>query len=148
VAEAQSKAQPDPVLGQRVADLMAHASQEAEARQQGQQVLWFRPAGPAVALTDYEAMTAPFDSKASSDAYAQATGDARTPGSTGDLAATTLAIDYLAILERAYRQRHTMTRPRAMAHMLGRKLGHGNSRGPLATGVLTYLEGILREAKA
>ena len=60
---------------------------------------------------------------------------------------TTTQIDYLAIMERAFRARHTMSRPRAMLHAMGRKAGHGSNTGPLVRGVLEHVRGLVKQSK-
>ena len=61
------------------------------------------------------------------------------PGNSGDLVLCNAQIDYLNMMERAFRARHTMTFPRCIAHHCGRRTGQGSDAGPLRYGVLDYL---------
>lgn len=136
----------DPAFEARMRDLQEHAQDEAEQRPQGGQVRWFRPTGWSGDLDDYQAMAVPFDRKELNDLYIQAvTGD--PPGTTGDLVAAGTQIDLLAIMERAFRQRCTMRRSRAMAHAVGRYTGHANPLGVPIGGMLGHIRSIVKQSK-
>jgi len=148
-ATPQSVADMDPDFQTRLKELEQQAAAEYQARSQGGQVLWYRPGGEFSSdVFDLSAMGEPFDRSQANQDYIAAVKDPDNPGVSGDLVAATTQIDYLAVLERAYRMRHTMRRPRAVAHMLGRKLGHGNDLGPIVKCGLEYVRGLLRQAKA
>ena len=65
--------------------------------------------------------------------------NASDPGNSGDLVLCNAQIDYLSMMERAFRARHTMTFPRCIAHHCARRKGQGSDAGPLKYGVLDYL---------
>ena len=73
--------------------------------------------------------------------------DVKNPGTSGDLAVTTVQIDLLAAMERAWRMRHTMRRPRTFCHAMGRKNGHGDDSGPLVQCQLEYVRGLTKQSK-
>jgi hypothetical protein len=151
MADPSAKVDMDPNFENRLRDLKAQAAQEYEARSRGEQVLWFRPLGPdgqpvPVPPFDWEALAVPFSRQASNDGYAAACADPDAPGVTGDLIAATTMVDYLACLERAYRMRHTMTRPRAVCHLLGRKRGQGIDLGGFGA-TIQYLRAVLAQAR-
>ena len=62
------------------------------------------------------------------------------PGNHGDIMMCITQIDYLSVMERAFRARHTVTFPRNVAHHCSRKAGEGDEAGPLQYGVLDYLK--------
>lgn len=141
----ESKAKVDPNFEQRLRDLRDAAKAEFTARQGDQPVKWNRPTDYEADLEDWDAMSDPFDRSAANGQFVEAVEDANNPGTTGDLVATTTQIDYLAVMERAFRARTTSTRPRMMAHLSGRKKGHGSDRGPLIQCTLEYVRSILRQ---
>lgn len=147
MADPVSKADIDPVFEKRLRDIQQAAAAEHDQRSVGGQVLWDRPTGWAGVLTDFQAMHTAFARDKANADYLEATKDPKHPGTTGDIAATTTMIDYLATLERAFKVRHTLRRPRAMAHTLARKYGHGHQHGPLIQSVLEHVRRTLRQAK-
>jgi hypothetical protein len=139
----------DPVLDLQIQTLRDQARDEATQRPRGNQVKVMMPdlRNWSGDLFAYEDMASPFDRSQSNAWFTEATKDAKKPGTTGDLALTTLQIDLLATLERSFRARHTMSRPRAMAHVTGRKFGHSHDRGPLSQGYMEFLRGIEKDSK-
>lgn len=148
MADPVSTAQIDPVFQSRLEDLQAHAAAEGDARPQGNQVSWCRPAGWAGNVFDLAAFAPPFDTKAATADYMAAVKTPGSPGTTSDLIATTTQIDFIATMERAFRARQTLRRPRAVAHMAARAAGHGNSQGPLTQLGLEYVRAIIARGKA
>lgn len=142
----QSVVQIDPVFEKRLVDLRNQAEHEADARAAGGQVRWFRPEGWDGDVFDLAGFGPPYSRAASNQAYLAAVKDPLKPGTTGDLMATTTMIDFLAVLERGLRNRHTMRRPRATAHALARLRGHSHAAGPLAR-MLEHMREILRLAR-
>lgn len=147
MADPVSKAQIDPNFEKRVRDLQRAAQAEYDGRSGTGQVQWLRPTGLTGGLFDLEGLHVPFNRDAANKDYLEAVKNPDQPGTTGDVVATTTMIDSLAAMERAYRSRHTLRRPRAMALMLGRKRGHGNERGAVTQGFLEYVRSLMRQAK-
>jgi hypothetical protein len=116
---------------------------------QGNQAQWMMPVanGWKGSPFDYEGMAQPYSRAQSNAWFTKATANAAQSGSTGDLIATTTQVDYLACMERAFRARHTMSRPRAMCHTMGRKMGHGLDTGPLSRSIIEYIQGVNTQAK-
>lgn len=139
----------DPVLSDQLKSLQKQAAAEHPARLKGEQSQWMMPdlKGWSGSLFDYDGMAKPFDSSASSDGFTKATADAQSPGTTGDMIISTTQIDYLAVMERSFRDRHSMSRIRAMCHAMTRKNGHGNDRGPLSQCIQEYLNGLIKGSK-
>jgi hypothetical protein len=139
----------DPILAGLLTSLQQQAATEQAARLNGTQAIWMMPPlnGWSGSMTDYDSMEKPFDRSSSNDSFKQATADPSQPGTTGDMVVATTQIDYLAIAERSFRMRHTMTRSRAMCHAMTRKNGHGNERGPLLQCVQEYLNGAIKASK-
>ena len=80
--------------------------------------------------------------------YVDAIKDPDSPGVEGDLQRSAIQVDYLAQMERAFRARHLSTRPRMMAHALGRIKAHGSPKGALVQLALEFVREIDKQAKA
>jgi hypothetical protein len=141
-----SRAHIDPAFEAILEDIQEQAAAEVSGRSVGDQVLWARPAAWDGNVYDLSAFSAPFARDASNADYVSAVEDPDNPGVTGDLVVSTIQIDFLATQERAYRNRHTMRRPRAVAHVLARLQGHASPVGPIG-GMLDYVRVLLQRAK-
>jgi hypothetical protein len=98
-------------------------------------------------LFDWDNMSKPFSRKKSNDNFIEAIKKVASPGVSGDAVITTTQVEYLAIMERTFRARHTNSFPRVMAHMLGRRRGHGDQEYGLFTkGLLQYVRGIVKQS--
>jgi hypothetical protein len=144
---AKSKADMDPNYEKRCRDLQAHAEREYQARKLGNQVPWFRPASWGGDPFDYDAMHPPFARDKANADFLAAVSNPADPGTTGDVELTTTEADALATMERAFRVRHTLRRPRAVAHLLSRKQGHGDPPGPLIALYVEHVRSLLTMAK-
>lgn len=134
-------------FSRRLQELREVARLEYEGRRSGGQVRWFRPDGWDGDLFNFVGMHAPFSRDDANQQYLDAVKDPANPGTTGDVVAATTQIDFLACLERAFRVRHTLRRPRAMAHMMGRMAGHASEHGPLVQCGLEYVRAVLKQAR-
>lgn len=129
----------------RVRDLQSHAEEEAQARTTGEPVQWFRPTGFS---------TDPFDTQSLADGFSRDEANVdfsriinpEDPGTTGDLIAVATMVDYLAVMQRAFRARHTASRARMAAQAAARKKGHGNVQGVFSQLPLEYVRNLLRKA--
>lgn len=148
IPKPQSKADLDPNFEKRFRDLKTHAAAAAVAGGTGGQVLWFRPAGWNGDPADIEGLSVPFSREKANEAAVAAVKDVSAPGTTADTAVTTLMIDTLACMERAFRVRHTLRRPRAMAQAIGRQRGHGSDTGPLVQCGIEFARGIVNQGKS
>ncbi len=146
MATPKAKAGVDPNYERQCRKLKTHAKAEHAKRSTGEQTTHYRPVGWNGDPFDYEGMSPPFNrDKANSD-YEDAVKDPSAPGTTGDVVATTTMIDTLGAMERAFRVRQTLRRPRAMAHHLARQRGHGDDLGPFTQLNLEYVRAILKQA--
>lgn len=145
---AAAKADMDPNYELRLRELRDHAAAELPARSQGNQVPWNRPGPLTTSVFAVQALETPFQRTTSNDACVAAISDPKNPGVTGDVVATTLMIETLACMERAFRMRHTMRRPRAMAHALSRLKGHGDPNGAFGRNGVEYIRQVLKQARA
>ena len=129
--------------------VQAQADAEQRARRRGEQSVWMMPAanGWNGNLFDFAGLARPFDRSQANAWFVDALKDAGNAGTVGDMIVTTTQIDYLAIMERSFRMRHTMRRPRAILHMLARKAGHGHNNGPLVQAALEYVRGLVKQNK-
>ena len=147
---AKAKVKMSQVLYARLKSLQSQAAAESQARITGDQACWMMPEDPNWdgRLDDYEGMAAPFDRTEVNQAFDSAVTDGNNPGVVGDLAVASIQVDYLAIMERAFRARHTMSRARTMCHAMARKMGHGSESGPVQKCVIEYILGLLQLARA
>ncbi len=144
-----SKADMDPVFEKRFRELQQHAQTEYTQRRTGGQVKWDRPIDWNGNPFDFEGMHLPPFSREKANAdYLKAVQNPDAPGTTGDVVATLTMIDVLAIMERAFRVRYTMRRPRGVAQLLGRKRGQGDAKGAFIESYVEYLRAVLEQSKA
>jgi hypothetical protein len=147
VAKPQSTIHMEPNFEKRLRELQQHAALEVARRSLGQQVPWHRPAGWNGDPTDVEGLSAPFDRSVANQCAVDAIKDKDKPGTVGDVVAATTMIDYLATMERAFRVRHTMRRPRAVAHALARMKYQADPFGPFIQGGVEYARELIKRAK-
>lgn len=147
---ATSKVQVDPNFEGQIRQLRQRAKEESEALRNGGQTQWLMPDSDQWAgdLFDIEALSEPFVREQANDQFEEATKDPTDSGVVGDLITTTLQVDYLACMERAFRARHTMRRPRTFAHAASRKRGHGDERGTLTQANLEYIRNTIALSQA
>jgi len=86
-------------------------------------------------------MTKPFD-RADLNTEAKDNLNAADGGKVGIGAGKTLQINYLGMMEKAFRLRH-MTIVRAHAHTAGRKLAHGHANGIHTGDIISYIQNML-----
>ena len=67
------------------------------------------------------------------------------PGVVGDLTKTTMQIDHIATMERAFLARHASSWPRVTALALGRHRGHGNDKAGTFDIILYYFDQLSKE---
>lgn len=98
-------------------------------------------------LFDLDGMLKAFARDENWQDFKDAIKDPENAGTTGDLIASQLQSEYLAVQERAFRYRHA-TPCRLLLHAAARSYGHGAERGVLKLAVLGYIENILKSAKS
>ena len=137
----------DQGLESLVTSVRTQAAAEADARNAGNPTKWMRPPlqGWSGDLFDYAGIAKAFDSETVSGYATDAVADSAAPGTSGDLTLATLQLDVLGAMERSWRERN-MGRARAIAHMSGRKYGHGHERGTLVN-VIEYLRDLAAKNK-
>lgn len=97
-------------------------------------------------LTDLSGISSAFSREEHSEDVVEAIKNVDEPGVIGDLIASAMQGDYLAMQERAFRSRHTsVVRRRLQA--AARRAGHGDDRGLFKRGVLGYVESVLKQSK-
>jgi hypothetical protein len=145
----ESRSRVDPNYERQLKTLQAQAAAEADARSNGNQARWMRPdlQGWSGSLDDWEGMSKPFDRTDANASAVEAMADATNPGTSGDVVAGTVMAHYLGTMERSFRARHHLRRPRATAHLVGRKRGHGDNQGTLVQSGLEYVRGLVARAK-
>lgn len=109
---------------------------------------WFNPdrGGWSGDLADLVGMSQAFSRDENAEDYQSAMKDGQNAGVVGDLIASQLQGDYLAIMERAYRARHHSAL-RCAVHAAARSNGHYNSKGLFQQGVLGYITNIIKAAR-
>jgi hypothetical protein len=136
----------DPNFQKQITERQMEAQKEEEKRKTGDQVPWYKPVGWGGNPFDYSAMEPPFNRDQANADFEKAVKDTKAPGRSGDLVATTTMIDYLSVMERAFKARHTYTFARAVAQQTARKKGHGTAgKGLFSQGILKYVQGILKQ---
>lgn len=147
---ASSKVDLDPTFERWVRALRAAAEQAALKLSAGLAAPWMLPlsGGWPEDLFDWDGLSEAFSRAELNEAFVSAIRDAEDPGVVGDLISATTMIEYLAVAERAFRARHTMRRPRAFAHALGRLQGHGHEKGTLTKTALEYVRGLVQQSKS
>lgn len=84
-----------------------------------------------------------FDRSEIHENYTGCLADPEEAGSSGDTQALVLQNDWVAMQERAFRARHA-TSVRCAVHSAGRRSGHAHDKGVIRTGVLKYIEDVLK----
>ena len=126
-----TKASVSTVFTQRLRELQQNADDMQKAFQGEGQRTWQVPTELETSLLDIAKLHDPaFDREEINNEYQNATNDPTNAGTTGDVIALKLQIDYNAMEERAFRHRH-MSLCRAMCAGHGRRRGQG--RGILWT---------------
>lgn len=140
--KSSKKSSISPILQELIRDLATQAEKEQEKRRENKQCEWQMPVknGWSGDLFKWKELDKPFDAKKPNDELEKAIKDPENPGNGGDLVNTNTQIEYLAMMERAFRARHTMTFPRAVAHCSARRNGQSKEGGPLKQSLLKYLE--------
>ena len=144
IPKSTQKSGMDPKLEDLIEEITTQAKDEAEERKQNKQVKWTMPPKSDWDgdLFKWKEMYKPFDSKKSNEDLKKTVKDAKDPGNGGDLVNTATQIEYLAMAERAFRARHTMTFVRGIAHSTARRYGFSQEGGPFKLSVKKYLEDI------
>jgi hypothetical protein len=144
---ASAKVNMDPKFQDRLNDLRDHAKKESDDRKLGNQVKWFRPKDWDGDLFQWQQIEDPFKRDQANNEGVDAIKSPKAPGVTGDVVAASTMIETLSLQERAFRVRHTMRRPRAVAHMLSRKKGHGDPKGAFQQNGIEYINQILKQSR-
>lgn len=145
----RSRVDVDPVFEKQINALRQAFQKAAEAVLEGKQPGWMTPEklGWDGDLSNLVGMALMFDRSTATNQFVEAVSDPTNPGTSADLIAATTMIDWLACMERAFRNRHTMPRNRAMLHAANRMRGHGSENGALVTSGLEYLRRLIASAK-
>jgi len=118
-----TKASVSVTFTKRLRELQKNADAMQDAFQGNGQRSWQIPEEMSTSLLEVEKLHEPaFEREDMNNEYDSATNDPANAGTTGDVIALKLQIDYNAMEERAFRHRH-MSLCRAMC------LGHGRRRG-------------------
>ena len=139
----------DPVFQKQLKTLQTQAAAEADARLTGSQTQWMMPekyewSGDLTAIED---LSKPFSRKYSNDKALDAIKDPSKPGTVGDLIVTSTQIDYLAVMERAFRVRHGSGRIRMLLQANARRQGQGQDGGSLVQCPLEYVRALVKQSK-
>lgn len=137
----------DPNFEKTLRSLKDQARQRYEARKTCGQAKWFRPPDWDGDPFNLEGLGEPFDRSAANEDLVSAISDPADPGTTGDVVACSVMINFLSVAERAFRVRQTLRRPRAAAHCMARERGHGDDSGPFVQLGVEYVRGLLKQAK-
>lgn len=133
----------DPNFEKRLRELTEHAKKEFEERPKGERTLWYRPENFNGDVTDLDLLGEAFEREQANREGVDAIKSAKAPGVSGDTVAAITMVETLSVMERSFRLRHTMRRPRAVAHAMGRLKGHGDPKGPLSQNGIEYVRQII-----
>ena len=147
MADPVSRINMDPNFEKRLRDLRDHAAEQSTAVRDGGQRTYMTPEDWNGDPLDVEGLSVPFARTQANQQMIEAMADQSNPGTTGDVVAASLMISELAVMERAFRVRHTMRRPRAAAHTAARRQGHGSDTGPLIQLGVEYVRSVIQQAK-
>lgn len=150
--QTESVAEVDQNFEQQFKSIVTQASAAAQQVSQGLGAQWYAPS-PLGSWTgdlfDWKGMSSAFDRANLNTLYSKViTEQNGKVGVTGDLVALGHQIEYMSLLERAYRNRHCFRSPRLVAHANGRTTGHGNDSGPIGRAIVDYTRNVLKQAKA
>ncbi len=148
MADPQSKVDMDPKYEKQLRKRKQDAKKEADKRKQAKGAAWDRPEGWSGDTANYTDMHTPHDRQNANDGLIAAISKPSAPGTTGDVVAASIMINRLSVMERAFKVRHTLRRCRGMAHVIGRKLGHGNDNGPYGRLGVEYVRAVIQQSKA
>lgn len=145
----QSKVDVDDRFETQIRELRKSNEAGAKAALEGEQPKWMQPdkGDWDGDLFDIDGISDAFDREEINDKFKESIENTEDAGVDGDLVTATLQIDYLGCMERAFRSRHTMRRPRAMGHAAGRMAGHGDEKGVLAQTALEFVRGLVKQSK-
>jgi hypothetical protein len=136
---------PGELLRKQFESLRRYAAQDGMALLGQAFRTWYTPekeswsGGPF----DLTGLQMPFSRAQHEQEFDSAVANAANPGTVGDLAASQLQGDLLASLERAYRSR-LRTSVRNKMHAAARRIGQGNTAGPIIVGMQNYIERIIK----
>ena len=141
----------DPLFSKQVQELAQKAKEQNE-RRFGKGVKWMMPKkeGWSGDPFKYQEMEQMFGTPGRghgeklADWTEEVLKDGDNPGMSGDLIVISTQADYLSMMERAFRSRHTMSRPRAWAHAIGSHAGQGEPQGAFKQNAMEYISGILK----
>ena len=142
-----AKANMDPNFENRLRDHRTWAEVTGEELAKSGAVPWFRPEGWNRDINDIHGVSAPFNPATATQNFLDAVTDAKSPGTTGDVVATTNMVSALATMERAFRARHLLRRPRATVHASGRFQSHGAEVGVFTAAYIETMRRILEEGR-
>ena len=141
---ASKKSNMSEVLSQLIESLSSQCVETADARKSGDQSKWLMPEKDQTEwngdLFDFAGINKPFDSEKPNQEFIDSIKDVDSQGVSGDLISSQVSIEYLAVFERAFRQRHTQSFPRSVLHGGARKYGLGADSGVLKWVILKYLQ--------
>ena len=134
----------DKVFLDRLEELRTQAASLANSLQGASSRKWQVPEadGWDGNVLDLEGISKAYDRQGLNQAYEDLLKGGKG-GSVGECAALKLQIDYLAVLERAFRTRH-MTSVRARMHAAGRRRGHGNKSGVFTGSIVPHVQNLLK----
>ena len=130
----------------RLKEFVSYSAVAAEATLGLRQTTWYRPSDLVTALSDSEKISDSFSRKQQDTEFDAVVSDADKAGTIGDLIVLQSQGDLMACMERAFRVRNQSS-CRSRCQPAGRLAGHGGDLGPVALGMLGYLQGIDRMNK-
>lgn len=131
------------VFKAQIERLRKHAEEEDLSIRNQEPSVWYAPANFTANIFNFVKMNEALSRAEHEQGFIDTVGSKDEIGTTGDLAMTQLQGDFLATLERAYKQRH-MSSVRMRIQAAGRRMGHAAETGVIPFGMKRYVEHIDR----
>jgi hypothetical protein len=133
------------VFATTVGDLQSQAAAQAKAAHKAGDRKWQKPEAVKSVL-DIQGIGKGFDREAANANFGKIISGTKAGGTTGDAISVKTQVDYVAVVERAFRARHC-TPVRCLALAIGRRDGHGKPNGIFGGGVQKYAQDVLKSGQ-
>jgi hypothetical protein len=127
-------------------DLQTQAAAQASASHGKGTRPWQVPMAVTDVL-DITGITQGFNRDIANANYEAIIASTKAGGTTGDVIAVKVQVDYVGVMERGFRARHC-TAVRGFALALGRRNGHGQPKGIFGGGVGKYVQDALKAGQS
>ena len=135
----EPKTEVGTVFREQAEKLRVHSEKEDLSIRNQSPPEWYRPDPLTTNLFDIPAMSEPYSREEQAEQFADVVKDPDKPGTTGDLSMVALQGDFVATMERAFRDRH-MSPVRRKLHASGHRMGHSAETGVIQLGLVGFVD--------